>query len=123
LSGNQAIMLPDSSHLTLQIRLDQSASEIAQLARLGGTIGRSSDEMAKTNGNNGAKSKAMAMEEECLLFELCPDGQKLAIGGAECSVPTQLSPGSILLAALRSETSRLPVSQNTEYICLYFLFA
>ena len=98
--GNQAVLLPDSSQITIRIRLDQKAADIARMARLG----RQQETTTITNNK-----QQPAADEECLLFELCPDGQKLPISGAECSVPTMLSPGSILFSALPSESGRTPV--------------
>lgn len=105
--GNQAVLLPDSSQMTIRIRLDQKASDIARMARLGR---QQQQEITTTiNNNNHHQKQAQAADEECLLFELCSDGQKLPINGAEYSVPTMLSPGSILFSALPSESGRTPV--------------
>lgn len=91
--GNQCIYLSDTTYITLSVRLDKNASEIADLARI--------------------KLKCTSTQEECFLIEVKASGERVVFSPTEVSVPTMLSLNGRLYVVFKDEIDSLtPLPQQ-----------
>uniref|UniRef100_A0AC34FE14 Rap guanine nucleotide exchange factor 4 n=1 Tax=Panagrolaimus sp. ES5 TaxID=591445 RepID=A0AC34FE14_9BILA len=84
---NQCIYLSDTTFITMSIRLDKNASEIADLAR--------------------CKLKCASTHEECFLIEVKSSGERVVFAPTEVSVPTMLSLNGRLYVVFKDEIDSL----------------
>uniref|UniRef100_A0A914Y9T6 Ras-GEF domain-containing protein n=1 Tax=Panagrolaimus superbus TaxID=310955 RepID=A0A914Y9T6_9BILA len=90
---NQCIYLSDTTFITMSIRLDKNASEIADLAR--------------------CKLKCASTHEECFLIEVKSSGERVVFAPTEVSVPTMLSLNGRLYVVFKDEIDSLtPLSDQ-----------
>uniref|UniRef100_A0A7E4V9N5 Rap-GAP domain-containing protein n=1 Tax=Panagrellus redivivus TaxID=6233 RepID=A0A7E4V9N5_PANRE len=87
ITGNQCIYLSDTTFISMNIRLDKNASEIADLAR--------------------CKLKCAATHEECFLIEVKSNGERVVFAPTEVSVPTMLSLNGRLYVVFKDEIDSL----------------
>uniref|UniRef100_A0AC34QSZ1 Rap guanine nucleotide exchange factor 4 n=1 Tax=Panagrolaimus sp. JU765 TaxID=591449 RepID=A0AC34QSZ1_9BILA len=84
---NQCIYLSDTTFITMSVRLDKNASEIADLAR--------------------CKLKCASTQEECFLIEVKSSGERVVFAPTEVSVPTMLSINGRLYVVFKDEIDSL----------------
>ncbi|KAE9552756.1 hypothetical protein FO519_004018 [Halicephalobus sp. NKZ332] len=90
---NQCIYLSDTTYITMSVRLDKNASEIADLAR--------------------CKLKCASTQEECFLIEVKSSGERVVFAPTEVSVPTMLSINGRLYVVFKDEIDSLtPLSEQ-----------
>lgn len=107
----------------LRVRMDKSAAEIAQMARTASLTRHRSQPDLLSNGTTEGKGEEGSEAEEMVLVEMRPgqgrEQQRTVFGRAECSVPTMVAPGGILVAVPRAQLNNLvgPTEQSPLGLC------